>query len=411
MLTNMKHSIIKVPPDYLAITNQEFIKHFTNLLTRRKFSYWQKLERDTVILGYSCRTLFEICMKYFSRKDIVVATTPFHHTSFRDVIEEYVKPKNIHIIELNDNYNGINQLPDLERCDVVVITHLFGQDMDLSSLADFKAKHNCIVIEDRVQGGSINFKYSHEVVDIALYSMAMDKRPIALGGGFLYINNKQEKIIAGIKEIAESLPIERKSKRFKDLVKKIPTYLLYNNRFFYFVSVRILNLLSLFNRNLTLLNITKNYRKNNPGFSRGYHLYQPSQGLLKSMYENFHNYKVIEELYTKKYAFFMSLFSKKLKSIFFPWYKGDQSLTPYNTILLEENHREQFLEFLNSYNISGLPNPTYKLFNISYQSEKRYTKFSNGIAYLPCLVNISKEEIILLSSVIKEFYKKYYLKK
>jgi len=405
----MLKSIVTAVPDYLPLNSQEFIRHFTNLFTREKFDYWHSYTDYSVILGYSCRTLFEVCLKSFNKDDLVVATTPLHHTSFRNIIEKYVKPENIHIIELNDNYNGLGKLPEIEKCDIVVITHLFGQDMDLSKLSEFKEKHNCIIIEDRVQGGTIDNKFSHKNVDIALYSMAMDKRPIALGGGFMYIVNKHEELISGIKDILQKLPEEKHRRRFKDLLKKIPTYLLYNKRRVLFIFVRLLNLLSLFNKKLTFLYITKSYRKNNPGFSRGYFLYKPSQGLLKSMYENFNKHKEVEMLYTKKYDFFIKCFSPKIISIFFPWYKGNTSLTPYNTILIDDNLVDDFLAFLDEYNISSLPNPTYKLFDISYENRSRYEKFNNGITYLPCLVNMTKEEIVLISKKIKEFYIKFYI--
>lgn len=405
----MKFKVIKAAPDYLPLTAQDFIRHFTNVFTREKFNYWQQFDDYTRIMGCSCRSLFEMCIDYFSEKELIIATTPLHHTSFRDVIEKYVKPENIHIIELNENYNGLGKIPEIEKCDIVVITHLFGQDMDLSQLSAFKEKHKCIIIEDRVQGGSLDLIFSHKVADISLYSMAMDKRPIALGGGFLYIDNKFDKIISGFKDAIQKLPEEKLRTRFRELLKKIPTYLLYNKRVVLFIFIRILNLLSIFNNKITLLNFGKYYRKTNPGFSRGYFMYKPSQGLLKSMYENFHKHKEIEDLYNKKYGFFIKCLSPKIVSLFFPWYIGNPSLTPYNTILLDGSLVDQFLLFLDEDNIAGIANPTYKLFNFSYESESMYKKFNSGIVYLPSLVNMSKDEMVLLSNKIKEFYIKFKL--
>ena len=397
--------IIKAAPDYLPLTLSEFVKHFSNLLTNDTYNHWINYKNYTKIIGYCCRGLFEICMKYFSKEDLVVASTPIHHTSFRNIIEKYVKPENIHIIELNSNYNEIKKVPEMKKCDLVIITHLFGQDMDLSVLSKFKKKHSCLILEDRVQGGTLNVKFSHKVADIALYSMAMDKRPIALGGGFMYVDNKHTKLIADFKEIVGKLPREKSSKRFKELLKKIPTFLIYNYRAISFIFVSILKLLNFFNNKINILSITKSYRSSNPGFSRTGYMLKPSKGLLKSMYQNFHRHKEIENLYTENYDFFINCFSPKLKAYFFPWYNGNSSLTPYNTILIEENLVDEFLEFLSDYNISSLPNPTYKLFNKSYGDYSEIVKFNNGIAYLPCFVNMTKEEIIFLTNRIKEFYK------
>ena len=92
--------IIKTAPDYLALNTFEFAKHFTNLLTSQKFELAIKNNTHTRILGYSCRALFEVCLRYFNNKELVVTTTPIHHTSFRNLIEKYVNPENIHIIKL-----------------------------------------------------------------------------------------------------------------------------------------------------------------------------------------------------------------------------------------------------------------------------------------------------------------------
>jgi len=404
----MTNYIFKVTPDYLPLKAHEFVRHFSNLLTREKYDLLIMQGDYSKVLGYSCRSLFDLTLEYFSKqKDVVIATTPFHHTSFRDVIEKYVKPENIHIIQLNDNYNGIGKLPEVENCDLIVITHLFGQDMDLDILADFKEKYGCLILEDRVQGGTLDIPFSNDVVDMAFYSMAMDKRPIALGGGFIHIRNKYQSIINDFVSLIEHLPREKISTRFKELLKKIPTFLLYNYRPFIFSFIAILNLLNHFDNSINILNITKKYRKSNPGFSRGKYMFRPSRGLLKSMYENLDNHKIPELLYTRKYEFFMKQFPPEVIAAFFPWYKGNQSFTPYNTIILDEKLRNTFLEFLNDYNISSLPNPTYKLFNISYENDTQYQKLNDGIAYLPCIVNMTKEELIALAERIKEFYEKY----
>ena len=105
------------------------------------------------VLGYSCRSLFELILEHYKKEDLVVATTPLNHTSFRNIIERFVKPENIHIIEFNERYNELSKTPELEKCDLVIITHLFGQDLDLTILEEFKKKHDCLIIEDRVQGG------------------------------------------------------------------------------------------------------------------------------------------------------------------------------------------------------------------------------------------------------------------
>jgi len=126
------------------------------------------------------------------------------------------------------------------------------------------------------------------------------------------------------------------------------------------------------------------------------------------MYENFRKHKRVERIYTAKYELFIDCLTPKLVSTFFPWYMENKSLTPYNTIQIKEELIDDFLIFLDEYNMAGLPNPTYKVFNHSYENDSKYIKFNNGIAYLPSIVNMKKREIIYLTNKLKEFYKKYY---
>ncbi len=400
----MFKKIMKAAPDYLHLSVFEFIKHFFNLLTVKKYDSSKKYEDYTLLMGYSCRSLFEVCMEILKKEDLVIATTPTHHTSYRNIIENHVKPENIHIIDLNDNFNQIAKIPEVKKCDLVVITHMFGQDMDLSALSDFKEKHNCIVIEDRVQGGSLDQIFSDDVADISLYSMAMDKRPIALGGGYMYIDNKHEKIIKSAKEIINKLPKEKRRKRFIDLVKKIPTYLMYNSRIYLFMLVNTLNFLNIFIKRVNLFSFTMFYRTKNPGFSHYNYMLKPSNALLKSMHEKFTKYEKMENLYSDKLLQFRKNLSPEIVSYFFPWYKDAPLLTPYNTILIEEDLVDKFIEYLNRNNMICIANPTYKLFNFPKGNNPRYLKFNNGLVCIPSLANMKEKEMIFLANKLQEFH-------
>lgn len=403
----MCRNFIKAAPDYLSLKLSDFIGHFINLNTADVFKNWIKYAEYSKLMGYSCRSLFETCMRFLEKEDIVVATTPLHHTSFRNILELHVKPKNLHIIPFNDTYNGLGTLPKLEKCDVIVVTHLFGQDLDLSLLEEFKKKHKCIIIEDRVQGGTLDLKFSHELVDIALYSMAMDKRPIALGGGIMHIRNKLEDLIKFVHETIMNLPLEQVSNRKKELIKKIPTYLLYNSRPFLYLFINFVNLLNRFNKDINLLSITQSYRKSNPGFSHDDFMLRPSNSLLKSMHENLNNYSVMEKNYTEKSLYFMNCLPAEIRRFFFPWFRGNASLTPYNTINVPESAAKHFLMYFNNHNMSVISNPTYKLFNFPNKFSLRDERFNNGIIYLPSVANMKEFEIQYLASYIINFYITY----
>ena len=400
----MPKKIIKAAPSYLPLSFVAFVGHFFKLFTVKKFDHWIKYDDFTKIIGFSCRALFTTCLEYFDNEDIVVATTPLHHTSFRNIIEDFVKPENIHIIKLNSKYNEIEEIPKLVKCDLVVITHLFGQDMDLSSLTEFKKKHNCLILEDRVQGGTLDLKFGHDIVDISIYSSGMDKRPIALGGGYMYVKNKYEKFIKSTIEMIGNLPREKRRKRFTDLVKKIPTYFILNSRIFSFFFIYSIRFLNIFFKKIDVLRVTIFYRTKNPGFTHYNYMWKPSNALLRSMYKNFNNYDKIEKRFTEKHQIFSNNLSQEVKAQFFPWYKDNACLTPYNTIWIDEEILNDFLEFLNKRHISCISNPTYKLFNITYKGDEKDKKFNNGLAYVPSLANMSVKELEYLSNIITEFY-------
>ena len=97
---------------------------------------------------------------------------------------------------------------ELQKIDVIIITHMFGLDFDLLYIEDVKNKYNWLVIEDRVQGGTVDNPFSHPIVDLGFYSMGMDKRPCSLGGGFVNIRKNRSDIRDKMLALLESLPAE-----------------------------------------------------------------------------------------------------------------------------------------------------------------------------------------------------------
>lgn len=142
-------------------------------------------------MGYSCRCLYETILSELValKPDLVIAMTPVNHSSFIKITERYIKPENLEILELTQNYNKLDEkcLSSLKKVDVIVITHLFGNDLNVEGLNEYKKKNKCLIIEDRVQGGIYDEPFSNDVIDVSLYSMGMDKRPISLGGGYLHV--------------------------------------------------------------------------------------------------------------------------------------------------------------------------------------------------------------------------------
>ncbi len=359
------------------------------------------------ILGYSCRSLFDTIMNYYKteKKTLRILTTPIHHTSFRNIIEKYVKPENIHILEMNDEFNEIISIPkDINdepiTVDLCIISHMFGQDLKMDTLYEYKLKNpKCIMIEDRVQGGDFDKKFSNEFIDIALYSTGMDKKPCGLGGGFINIRNDFDGNVSlknYVLNMVRNYPQQYFYHRFIELIKKIPTILLYNSK----ITIgSILNIFSLFKINLH--KFVSKYRKTNPGFQHNNYNKNPSNGTLISMHKSLNRvYDIEHNYYTVTNKFFKAL-NKDIKIKYFPWVKKDYLLTPYNTISVE--NREEFIDFLNKSNIPVLENPTWKIFNFDYKNSEKYKKFNDSLVYIPSLPIMTDEEINYLVCKVTDY--------
>lgn len=398
--------MINTTLDYIPITLMTFINTFLHLFTFTNYSNTQYTCSNYTIYGYSCRSLFHSLMEYFKKDDIVVVTTPIHHTSFRNIIELFVKPENIHIIKMNENYNTIESLPKVNKCDLLIITHLFGQDMQYnkSELEIFKRNTNCIFIEDRVQGGALEKKFSSDIFDISFYSSGMDKRPVALGGGFTVIRDKYKHakdIYLFLSKSIEQYPQESRCDRFLFLIKKILTYLFYNCKIFFWLVSTIINFFG-----YSVNKISESYRKNNPGFAHGNYLIKPSNALMKSIIINKNNYVEIEKRYSEKYNMYFKNFPETMIRKYYPWILNNPLLTPYNTVSVKQDYHDIIRNYFLKYGISSIQNPTYKTFNHNYNFKINDETFNNSLIYLPSIANMNYNEMEYMLHVLNILEKK-----
>ena len=82
--------------DYIPLLFTQFIAHFLNIFTfKQPENEIIGIPKYTRISGYSCRSLFDTTLKFYTDKNpnLKILTTPLHHTSFRNIIEKYVKKK------------------------------------------------------------------------------------------------------------------------------------------------------------------------------------------------------------------------------------------------------------------------------------------------------------------------------
>jgi len=399
--------MIRSALDYIPISNSAFLGSVVDSFNPFRPDAFIKCKNKETILGYSCRSLFDTIMNYYKNKNnnLKILTTPIHHTSFRNIIEKYVEPNNIFILDMNESFNEITALPKSlknNQIDLCIISHMFGQDLKMNIIKNFKINNpNCIIIEDRVQGGHFYKEFSHDFIDIALYSTGMDKKPCALGGGFVYIKNnfyKNEELKIYVKNKINNYPQQYFYHRIINLFKKIPTFLLYNSKLILGGIFKIFNFF-----NIDINNFAAKYRKKYPGFFHNDYNKNPSNGTLTSIYKSLKRVSDIEyQYYTVSNKFFNAL-DKKTKKKFFPWVKNDYLLTPYNTISVENT--DDFCNFLKKNNIISHKNPTWKIFNFEYKNSDYYETFNNSLVYIPSLPIMNDSEINFLANKIKEYYK------
>ena len=385
--------------DYIPLNFFTFIKHFIYIFyySNKFYNIPNLIEKYNSniysLYGYSCRSLFHTLIQYYydKNKDLKILTTPIHHKSFRNIIELFIKKENITILPLNDSYNKIVIDEDIinKEYDLCIITHLYGQDLDMTDLNLIKDNNpNCIFIEDRVQGGSVYKKLSNKIYDIALYSTGMDKKPCGLGGGIIYFRDFNLHII--LNELIKKYKKETKIDRFIFLLKKIPTYLLYNCRIFIYCILKLFRLLK-----MDLYKFAGSYRKNNPGFQHDNYNLRPNISTIISIEKSLETITDIEKRYSDKFNIYIKEMKENNLLHFIPWYNSNELLTVYNTIYFnnDNNKKKNIIKYFNEKYIPIIENPTYKLFTFDYKNKEKDIKFNGSLYYIPCLMNLNKKEI------------------
>tara|TARA_B100000767_G_C19726705_1_gene519817 strand:+ start:112 stop:1320 length:1209 start_codon:yes stop_codon:yes gene_type:complete len=394
--------------DTLPISFIDFIYHFLFVFTSKKINIIDESKQR--LYGSSCRSLLYTFLEEFCKNSKIknpnILVTPLQHTSFRDIIEHFFKEDNITILSMNDEYNKIIVTDDViksnKNYDLCIITHLFGQDLDTTELLNINSTNNCVFMEDRVQGGAFDMIFSSELFHYSLYSCGMDKKPCALGGAILYSrpnNFKRINLIKTLELKIQKYPNETILDRIIFLIKKIPTYIIYNIKIVIWIVINIFRLIG-----IDLYKFITFYRKNNPGFMHYNFNIKPHNATLKSIEYSMDNIKNIESKErTLSFFFMFSLQKNNLQKKYFPWYRGVPLLTLYNTIRVKE--RVKFINNLNQKYIPVIDNPTYKLFNFDYSTKQQDLEFNNSLVYIPTLYTMNCSEISQLIDIIETYDK------
>lgn len=392
--------------DYIPLSVLCIGKHIGFLFTSGKWAWGHGIEpeivnkEEQVIYGYSCRSLFytllDVIVKKKNNKNIKILVSPLHHTSWRNIIEYFFDDKQITVLPMNKTYNKVLVPEEIysKSYDICIITHMFGQDIDTTELS--KVNQDCLFIEDRVQGGTFSKKYSSPRFDMSLYSCGMDKTPCALGGGLLYYKSHYTDIADLIHNQVKTYKKETIQDRSIFLIKKIPTYILYNFRSLFYIFRLFIIFIG-----LDLQYCIKYYRKINPGFTHTNYNILPHDSTLNSIIYSMKNFRSIEteqvvsHTIYKGYLDIYNLFDKH-----YPWCNGKQ-LTIYNAVTVE--NKIQFITFCNNRYVPVLENPTYKLFTFEYSNKHIDNTFNDSIVFIPSIYNLPPNKLKQLSLLLMDW--------
>ena len=400
-------------PGSNQVTIKCLYKYYSSLFDTFRKASIQSLEStcndeyDTVY-GYCCRQLFNTFIQnmkndiHYKNRTMNIGVSPIHHTSFRDILERNFAKENIHIFDIDENYEKIT-IPEEKKdidYDIVVITHLWGKYLDIS---DIKRNINgAILVEDVILAGEYEHEFSNKA-DLIFHSCGMDKRPSSLFGGYVHIKksddnrfNIKEYMLQSIQELS----IPTKKEVFQKTFDNTILYLLYNVRCIQNMVKLFINIIG-----YRLSYIIQKIRKNKPGFEHSNFMRQPTKLMIdvnKSIYNTQQN---TEKLFIRKNKLFLSQFSDKEIRSFFPWNRDfietneHVSCLPYNIVYIDENNHNVYVDYFDKHNICIINNPTYKTFKHAKLTVKTLL---NNIFYLPCVYNLTKQEIVTLSEYLKK---------
>jgi perosamine synthetase len=112
---------------------------------------------------------------------------------------------------------GMLQAALTPRTRAVLVAHLFGGLMDLSSVASFAREHGLFLVEDCAQAFQGPERVGDPASDLSMYSFGTLKTSTALGGAVLRVRDHD--VLRGMREIQASYPVQRRGEYLKKLLK------------------------------------------------------------------------------------------------------------------------------------------------------------------------------------------------
>ncbi len=130
-----------------------------------------------------------------------------------------------------------------KRTKALIITHMFGQPVDMAAILALARKHQLCVIEDCAHacGGKYQNQRLGSLADAAVFSFKMGKNLPCFGGGMITTNDTR--LYTNLKEMIAKFPYPQKWDLIKDVASTFIFYLSTHKNIFPLVTYPILRLL------------------------------------------------------------------------------------------------------------------------------------------------------------------------
>ena len=154
-----------------------------------------------------------------------------------------------------------------------------------------------------------------------------------------------------------------------------------------------------------LSEVIQKIRKKKPGFEHNNYMRQPTKLMIDTNKSIYNTQQDTEQLFIKNNKLFISQFTDKEINVLFPWNRkfidtnSLISCLPYNAVYIDKNLQQLCIDYFDKHNICIIKNPTYKTFE---HANIEIKTFLDNIFYLPCVYNLTKQEIVKLSKYLKK---------
>lgn len=183
----------------------------------------------------------------FNEGDEIIISSYNYHIVIDIIMEMELKPVFVDIEASSRNINpALIKEKITNRTKAILITHMFGQPVDMDSVGKIAKEHRIKVIEDcaHALGSEYNGKKVGSIGDVAIFSFGMGKNMPCFGGGMITTNDNC--LFESIRELVDLARFPSLKTIFTNIAKHSINSLLTCTPLFTFLTFPLTRILDLF---------------------------------------------------------------------------------------------------------------------------------------------------------------------